>query len=81
MKSLLLRKTKSEFSVNTNEKDVIDNKTSLKTDKTFFSDKTMTQNKITLATGEEKVAKTLNTFFTEIVLNKKFPEYKRLSAL
>ena len=47
----------------------------LKTGKTFFSDKTMTQNKITrvdkktLVTNEEKVAETLNTFFTEIVLN------------
>ena len=75
MKSLLLRKTVNEFYINTNEKVVIDNKTLLKTGKTFFSDKTMTQNKITrvdkrtLVTNEEKVAETLNTFFTEIVLN------------
>ena len=75
MKSLLLRKTLNEFYINTNEKVVIDNKTLLKTGKTFFSDKTMTQNKITrvdkktLVTNEEKVAETLNTFFTEIVLN------------
>ena len=75
MKSLLLRKTVNEFYINTNEKVVIDNKTLLKTVKTFFSDKTMTQNKITrvdkktLVTNEEKVAETLNTFFTEIVLN------------
>ena len=75
MKSLLLRKTVNEFYINTNEKVVIDNKTLLKTGKTFFSDKTMTQNKITrvdkktLVTNEEKVAETLNTFLTEIVLN------------
>ena len=75
MKSLLLRKIVNEFYINTNEKVVIDNKTLLKTGKTFFSDKTMTQNKITrvdkktLVTNEEKVAETLNTFFTEIVLN------------
>ena len=75
MKSLLLRKTVNEFYINTNEKVVIDNKTLLKTAKTFVSDKTVTQNKITLVdkktlvTNEEKVAETLNTFFTGIILN------------
>ena len=75
MKSLLLRKTVNEFYINTNEKVVIDNKTLLKTAKTFVLDKTMTQNKITLVdkktlvTNEEKVAETLNTFFTGIILN------------
>ena len=75
----LLRKSKSTFFGNLNEKNINDNKTfdHRKTIKPFLSDKVRVTNKMTLIDNEEIVmgdyntAKVLNTFFSDIVSNLK----------
>ena len=77
----LLRKTKKNYYNNLNEKKITDNKTFWKTVKPFLSDKTPSDEKITLI-EKDKIIKTdsktvnvLNTFFSTIVSNLNIPEY------
>ena len=78
----LVRKSKREYYGNLNEKNVTYNKTFWKTAKPFLSSKTRNHSKITLAENNKvinddtKIAETLNSFFTEAVLNLKIPKYK-----
>ena len=78
----LLRKTKKSYYNNLNEKKITDNKTFWKTVKPFLSDKTPSDEKITL-TEKDKIIKTdsktanvLNTFFSTIISNLNIPEYQ-----
>ena len=80
---ITLEKTKREFYGNINEKDVKDNKSFWKTVKPFFSEKAMTQNKLTLIDKnplKQYSSRSFEYFFTEIVVNLKTPEFKGLSA-
>ena len=77
----LLRKTKNNYYNNLNEKKTTGNKTSWKTVKPFLSDKTPSDEKITLI-EKDKIIKTdsntanvLDTFFSTIVNNLNIPEY------
>ena len=77
----LLRKTKKNYYNNLNEKKITDNQSFWKTVKPFLSDKTPSDEKITL-TEKDKVIKTdkkaanvLNTFFSSINSNLNIPEY------
>ena len=78
----LVRKSKREYYGNLNEKNVTDNKTFWKTVKPFLSNKITKHSKITLAENNKvinddtKIVETLNSFFTEAVLNLKIPKYK-----
>ena len=66
----LLRKTKKDYYANLNVKDIVDNKQFWRTVKPLFSDKTKSNEKITLLEGEtvttqdEQNADLLNIFFT-----------------
>ena len=77
----LLRKSKSDYFGNLNEKNINDNKTFWKTIKPFLSDKVRLANKMTLIDNEEIImgdyntAKVLNTFFSNIVSNLNIAEY------
>ena len=82
----LLRKTKKNYCSNVNEKNVnekkiIDNKTFWKTVKPFLSDKTPSEEKITLIENDKiiktdtKTANVLSTFFSTIISNLNIPEY------
>ena len=76
-----VRKSKREYYGNHHEKNVTDNKTFWITLKSFLSSKTTNHSKITLLENDKvinddtKVAETLNSFFTEAVLNLKIPKY------
>ena len=77
----LLRKTKKNYYSDLNEKKITD-KTFWKTVKLFLSDKTPSDEKITL-TEKDKIIKTdsktanvLNTFFSTIISNLNIPEYQ-----
>ena len=71
----LLRKTKKNYYNNLNEKKITDNKTLWKTVKPFLSDKTPSDEKITLIEKDKiiktdgKTANVLNTFFSTIISN------------
>ena len=73
----LLKKTKKNYYNSLNEKDVSDNKTFCKTVKPILSDKI-----ILLVENDEiifedsKIAKSLNSFFSNIVKNLKIPRYR-----
>ena len=77
----LLRKTKKNYYSNLNEKKITDNKTFWKTVKPFLSDKTPSDEKITLIEKDKinktdtKTANVLNTFFSTIINNLNIPEY------
>ena len=66
---------------NVNEKKIIDNKTFRKTVKPFLSDKTPSDEKITLIENDKisktdtKTANILSTFFSTIISNLNIPEY------
>ena len=85
----LLRKVKSEYYSNLNEKDVTVNKIVTKCfEKTgFFFDKLTSSEKITLIEEDEiigsdsEAALVLNTFFSNIVSNLKIPEYFKYDPL
>ena len=83
----LVRKSKREYYGHLNEKNVTDNKTFWKTVKFFLSSKTTNHSKITLVENDKvinddtKVAETLDSFFTEAVLNLKIPKYKTSSIV
>ena len=70
-----LRKSKSDYFGNLNEKNIIDNKTFWKTIKPFLLDKVRSTNKMTLIDKEEIImdeyntTKVLNTFFSKVVSN------------
>ena len=75
----VLRKTEKNYYNNLNEKKITDNKTFWKTVKPFLSDKTPSDEKITL-TEKDKIIKTdsktanvLNTFFSTIISNLNIP--------
>ena len=77
----LLRKTKKNYYSNLNEKKTRDKKTFWKTVKSFLSDKTPSDEKITLI-EKNKIIKTdtktinvLNTFFSTIISDLNIPEY------
>ena len=78
---LLLRRTKTQYCSNLDEKNVTDNKTFLKTVKSFLSDKLMSKEKITLieedgiVSNDEDTAQVLNAFFSSIVASLNIPEY------
>ena len=77
----LLRKSKSNYFGNLNEKNVNDNEAFWKTINPFLSDKVRLANKMTLIDNEEIImgdyntAKVLNTFFSNIVSNLNIAEY------
>ena len=77
----LLRKTKKNYYSNLNEKKITDNKTFWKTVKPFLSDKTPSDEKITLIEKDKiiktdtKTANVFNTFFSTIISNLNIPEY------
>ena len=80
----LLRKAKKNYYNDLNEKKITNSKTSWKTVKPFHSDKTPSDEKITL-TEKDKIIKTdsktvnvFNTFFFSIISNLNIPEYERL---
>ena len=77
----LLRKTKKNYYSNLNEKKITDNKTFWKAVKPFLSNKTPSNEKITL-TEKDKIIKTdsktanvLNIFFSTIISNLNISEY------
>ena len=76
----LLRKTKKDYYANLNAKDIADNKQFWRTVKPLFSDKTKSNQKITLVeeetvtTQDEKNAELLSIFFSSAVKNLKIPE-------
>ena len=83
----LLRKTKKDYYANLNVKDIVDNKQFWRTVKLLFSDKTMSNEKITLVedetvtTQDEKNAEPLNLFFSSAVKNLKIPEFSDTNPL
>ena len=83
----LLRKSKSNYFENLNEKNINDNKTFWKAIKSFLSDKKRSTNKITLIDKEEIImgdystAKVLNIFFSNIVSNLNIAEYANCEPL
>ena len=83
----LLRKSKSEYFGNPNEKKISDNKTFWKTIKPFLSDKITSTQKIKLIEKEEIImgndntAEVLNTFFSNIVSNLKIEGYSNCDPL
>ena len=77
----LLKKTKKNYYSNLNEKKITDNKTFWKTVKPFLSDKTPSDEKITLIEKDKiiktdpKTANILNNFFPTIISNLNIPEH------
>ena len=71
------KKTKKSNYANLNEKDIVDNKQFWRTVKPWFSDKTKSNEKITLVedetviTQDEKNAELLNLFYSSAVKNLK----------
>ena len=83
----LLRKSKSEYFGNLNEKKISDNKKFWQTIKPFLLDKTTSTQKTTLIEkeeiimGDDNTAKVLNTFFSNIVSNLKIQGYSSCDPL
>ena len=77
----LIRTAKKNCYSNLNEKKITDNKTFWKTVKPFLSDKTPSDEEITLIEKDKiiktdtKTATVLNTFFSTIISNLHIPEY------
>ena len=77
----LLRKRKTQYYRNLDEKNVTDNKAFWKTVKPFLSNKTTSEEKITLieeneiVSNDENTAQVLNTFFSNIAGSLNIPEY------
>ena len=77
----LLRKTKTQYYSNLDEKNVTDNKAFWKTVKPFLSDKITSKEKITLieeneiVSNDENTAQVLNTFFSNIAGSLNIPGY------
>ena len=83
----LVSKSKREHRDNLNRKNVANNKNFWKTVKPFLFSKATSRSKIILVENDEfinddtKVAETLNSFFTEAVINLKTPKYKTSSIV
>ena len=83
----LLRKTKKDYYANLNVKDIVDNKQFWRTVKPLFSDKTKSNEKITLVedetvtTQDEQNAELLNLFFSNAVKNLKIPRFSNTNPL
>ena len=83
----LLRKPKSDYFGNLNEKNINDNKTIWKTIKPFLSDKVRSTNEMTLIDEEEIIigdcntVKVLNTFFSNTVNNLNIAEYSNCETV
>ena len=83
----LLRKSKSEYFGNLNEKKISDNKKFWKTIKPFLSNKITSTQKITLIDkediimGNDNTAEVLNTLFSNIVSNLKIEGYSNCDPL
>ena len=83
----LLRKAKSDYFGNVNEKNISNNKTFWKTIKPFLSDKITSTQKITLIDKEEIIIgdnnteEVLNTFFSSIVSKLKIDGYSNSDPL
>ena len=77
----LITKTKKEYFGNLNEKNVCDNKTFWKIVKFFLSDKIISKEQIVLVENNKIIsedtdgAETLNSFFSNILINFKIPAY------
>ena len=81
----LLRKTRTQYYINLDEKNVTDNRAFWKKLKHFLSDKIMSKEKMTLTitlieeneivSNDEDTAQVLNTFFSNIVGSLNIPEY------
>ena len=77
----LLRKRKTQYYRNFDEKNVTDNKAFWKTVKAFLSNKTTSEEKITfieeneIVSNEENTAQVLNTLFSNIAGSLNIPEY------
>ena len=82
-----MRKTKNDYYVNLNVKDIVDNKQFCRTVKPLLSDKTKSNDNITLVkdetviTQDEKNAELLNLFFSSAVKNLKIPEFSDTNPL
>ena len=78
----LLRKTKKDYYGNLNKKDVIDNENFWKSVKPLSSVNVKSSEKITIVhedkitTTDDENTKILNSFFSNIVKNLKFPKFK-----
>ena len=83
----LLRKTKKDYYANLNVKDIVDNKQFWRTIKPLSSDKTKSNEKITLVedqtvtTQDEQNAELLNIFFSNAVKNLKIPIFSNTNPL
>ena len=83
----LLRKTEKDYYANLNVKDIVDNKQFWRTVKPLFSDKTKSNEKITLVedetvtTQDEQNAELLNLFFSNAVKNLKIPRFSNTNPL
>ena len=83
----LLRKTKKDYYANLNVKDIVDNKQFWRTVKPLFSDKTKSNEKITLVedetitTQDEQNEDLLNIFFSNAVKNLKIPRFSNTNPL
>ena len=82
-----MRKTKKNHYANLNQKDITDNKQFWRTVKPLLSDKSKSNEKITLVEGDkitsedESNAEILNSFFSNAVKNLKIPEFKDINPL
>ena len=83
----LLRRTKRVYYENLDEKLITDNKKFWKTVKPFLSDKSMSNEKITLIENEEiitedlKIAEILNSYFSNIVANLNIRDFSHPSQI
>ena len=71
----LVRKAKKSYCSNFDHKKIVDNKTSWKIIKPYFTDESINHDNITLVENEEtvsdnkEISETLNNFFSEVVTN------------
>ena len=83
----LLRKNKKDYYANLNVKDIVDNKQFWRTVKPLFSDKTKSNEKIslvedeTVTTPDEQNAELLNIIFSNAVKNLKIPRFSNTNPL
>ena len=83
----LLRKTKKDYYANLNVKEIVNNKQFWSAVKPLFSDKTKSNEKITLVEDEtvtkqdEQNSEILNTFFSNAVKNLKIPRFSNTNSL
>ena len=82
-----MRKTKKNHYANLNQKDIADNKQFWRTVKPLLSDKSKSNEKITLVEGDKITsedksnAEILNSFFSNAVKNLKIPEFNEINPL